>query len=199
MKRVLLTSFNPFGAWSENSSWLCLMELLRNRPTSPEVTTRRYPVDFAQARELLAKDLRGDFDYVVSLGQAASATRVQIETTALNLGGEAELPSEWHSPLEADGPAAYRTSLPVARFVEQIRAAGIPCQASHHAGTYLCNATYYRAFYLAQRLALKTQPLFVHLPLDTTQAAQAAHAYPSLPAALAAAALRVLLADLADL
>ncbi|HVX59081.1 MAG TPA: hypothetical protein VHC19_00720 [Pirellulales bacterium] len=56
MTSVLITAFEPYDRWQANSSWLCLMELTRDRPTQPAITTRRYPVDFQAAKERLAQD-----------------------------------------------------------------------------------------------------------------------------------------------
>jgi len=36
MTRVLITAFEPFDRWSENSSWLALVELTRSLPESPK-------------------------------------------------------------------------------------------------------------------------------------------------------------------
>ena len=40
MPRVLVTAFGPYGGWQENASWLAIVELTRNLPSHPEITTR---------------------------------------------------------------------------------------------------------------------------------------------------------------
>jgi pyroglutamyl-peptidase len=67
---------------------------------------------------------------------------------------------------------------------------------SYHAGTYLCNATFYWSHYLAERLAIKTQSAFVHVPLDVSQAVNEPHGTPSLPAGLTAEAVKLVLDEL---
>src|SRR3990172_537878 len=53
MSSLLITAFEPYDRWDQNSSWLTLMELVRELPASPVITTRRYPVDFSAVRSLL--------------------------------------------------------------------------------------------------------------------------------------------------
>ena len=95
-----------------------------------------------------------------------------------------------------DGPVAYRSPLPLANWAERLREAQIPADVSYHAGTYLCNATMYFSCYVAERLALKTQSAFIHLPLDVTQTATEAQDMAALPADISAEALRLILAEI---
>src|SRR5690348_9736070 len=99
MPSVLLTAFEPYGAWPENSSWLALVELTRSLPEEPRITTRRYPVDFAAVRQLLAKDLSYDYDFAIHLGQSPGSAQVHLEAIGLNVGGESDQLAERHGPL----------------------------------------------------------------------------------------------------
>jgi pyroglutamyl-peptidase len=198
MKSVLITAFEPYDVWSSNASWLALIELVRRRPLSPRITTRRYPVDFQAVKERLATDLEADYDLTLHLGQAPGSGQIRLEAFGVNVGGQnGQRPDEF-APLSADGPAAFRSQAPLARWAARIRAAGIPVGVSHHAGTYLCNATLYWTHYLAEQRGLRTTAAFVHLPLDPSQVIDQQRDLPSLPAATAAEALRIILADLVD-
>ncbi len=197
MRTVLVTAFEPYDRWTENASWLALVELTRNLPSAPKLVTRRYPVDFLQVRERLEKDLGGDHDFAIHLGQAPGSSMVRLESIALNVGGTLQDNPDSLKPLTADGPVAYRTRLPLANWADQIRSAGIPVQVSYHAGTYLCNAVYYLSSFLAQRRGLRTQSVFIHLPLDVAQAVREPRDSASLPAAVSAEAIRIVLRDLA--
>ena len=196
MRRVLLTAFKPYDCWPGNASWLALVELTKNKPDSPAVTTRLYDVDFDHVREQLEADLAEDYDFALHIGQAPGSTRIQLEAFGINIGGHSrQLPDEFQ-PLIADGPAAYRSSLPLARFARQLRDAEIPAQVSYHAGTYLCNAAMYLTHHLIATRGLKTQATFVHVPLDISQVMDQDEILPSLPAAQSAKALRLILAAL---
>ena len=195
-KTVLITAFEPYDRWSSNASWEALVALTRDLPSSPRVVTRRYPVDFAKTRGKLLEDLSANYDYSLHLGQAPSSSRIHLEAVALNVAGEPAQSPDDFAPLIPGGPAAYRTSLPLAAWASKIRAANIPVQVSYHAGTYLCNAILYLALHIAAEQKLKTQSAFVHLPLSPEQVLQEYKDVPSLPTAHSAEALRLILNEL---
>lgn len=197
MPSVLVTAFDPYDRWTQNASWLALVELTRNLPAEPRLVTRRYPVDFQQARQRLEKDLASDFDFALHLGQAPGSSRLRLEAIALNVGGSAHDDPDTYPPLVADGSVAYRTGLPLASWAQQIREAGIPAQVSYHAGTYLCNAVFYLSQHLSCRRGLRTQSAFLHVPLDPSQVVDDRADMAALPTAVTAAAIRIVLADLA--
>jgi len=66
--------------------------------------------------------------------------------------------------IDPNGPAAYRSTLPVARTREVLRGAGIPCRISDSAGTFLCNALMYAALDHCGREQRDTRCSFIHLP-----------------------------------
>ena len=196
MQRVLITAFEPFDRWSENSSWLALLELTRSLPESPKVVTRRYPVDFAQAKERLSEDLAADYDFALHLGQSSQTGRIELEAIGLNIGGEPSQSPDEFQPLVAGGPAAHRTSLPLARWAALLREDGIPAQVSYHAGTYLCNAVLYLSQHLAAEQRLKTRSTFIHLPLAPSQVLGERQDWPTLPSEMGARGIRLILSEL---
>ncbi len=197
MPRVLITAFGPYGKWTENASWLALVELTRQLPAQPEITTRRYPVDLQVVRQRLEQDLRRGFDYVLHLGQAPGASGIQLEAISINVRAAAVTDLQQPEPLVPDGEVAYQSDLPLARWAGLLREAGIPARVSYHAGTYLCNAILYLTHYLCRQHAWPTRATFIHLPLACTQAYTEEVGLPSLPSNLAADAVRVILSELA--
>jgi len=198
MPSVLLTAFEPYGQWTTNASWLAMVELTRDRPQSPHLTTRRYPVDFAALPGRLADDLQANYDYVIHLGQAPSSARLRLEAIGLNVAETANDAGCSSRPLQADGPVAYRTELPLESWATQLRTAGIPAEVSFHAGTYLCNAAMYLTHYFCEKMALNTQAMFLHVPLATSQVLNEPHDTPSLPSTISAAGIRLILSQLAE-
>lgn len=197
MTRVLITAFEPYDHWSENASWLCLVELTRNLPAQPEVTTRRYPVDFTRVRQHLEEDLTDEYDYAIHLGQGPGGGRLGLEDFAINAARERSGPSHTPppaaEPLDPEGPAAYQSTLPLHDWAELLCGGGIPASVSHHAGTYLCNATLYWSRRIAERRGLRTQALFIHVPLETSQVIATGKDTASLPAGLVADGVRLIL------
>ena len=196
MSKVLITAFEPYDEFKENSSWLALVELVRDLPREPQTTTRLYPVDLAAVKERLAEDLRDGYDFVMHVGQAPGRGTVLLEAIGVNVSNSNGRPSDDCGVLAEDGPVAYRTALPIARWAEMLREAKIPTRVSYHAGTYLCNATLYWSHYLAEKQGLGTRTTFVHLPLDVSQVAQGSKDTASLPAETSARALRLMLGEL---
>ena len=138
--RVLLTAFEPYDTWEQNSSWEALVAFLHHSGLPTGVTTRRYPVDLNQLHSRLEKDLTLGFDAVLHLGQAPGISRVQMEAIAVNVAGMTEAAGDFFGPLVQNAPVAYRTKFPLDQWNLELRSSGIPCSVSFHAGTYLCNA-----------------------------------------------------------
>jgi pyroglutamyl-peptidase len=182
MAKILLTAFEPYDRWSENSSWLALVDLTRWFESRSQVTTRRYPVNLQVASDRLRKDLLDDYDYAIHLGQSPGSSVLKIESTGLNLRTDG-------LPLIDGAPAAYTTTIPIARLCDSLLAKRIPAEVSHHAGTYLCNAVLYLSQHFSDELGLATQSIFLHLPLSPEQVADAGSNLPSASTSVMAAAV----------
>ena len=193
MPQVLITAFGPYGDYPDNASWLALMELTRDYPELAGVTTRRYPVDFADARERLEKDLQTEYDIILHLGQSVGSNAVQLEQIAVNVGCNSNDLDAESFELIPGGPVAYRSSLPLAAWSQEIRDAGIPCHVSHHAGTYLCNAVLYWTSHMIATNRWNSQVAFIHLPLSPEQAGATQSKHPMMPTSMAANALQIIL------
>lgn len=194
--KILLTAFEPYEQWAENSSWLTLIELLKDHPTRHELVTRRYPVDLPRLREQLYTDLQRGFDAVLHLGQCPGSPAIKLESLAINFAGRVEHCGDELKAILEHAPLAYRSLLPLGRWAELLRGSSIPTAVSYHAGTFLCNATMFLSLHYGQTLKHGERVGFVHLPLATQQVAHSATALPSLPVPILASAVRMLLEDL---
>jgi pyroglutamyl-peptidase len=197
MLSILITAFEPYDIWTENSSWLTLVEYSKSLPSSVKIVTRRYPVNFQMVRERLARDLADNFDYAIHLGQAPGSAAIRLEAFGINVGGSSKDSHETLQPLISDGPSAYRSTLPLANWARMLRESGVPAGVSYHAGTYLCNAVLYLSHHFAKQQRLKTQTTFLHLPLDITQVCGSHKEMPALPTRLCADGLQLIVSDLA--
>jgi len=189
--RILLTAFEPYDRWTENSSWLALADLTRWYDGDVELTTRRYPVDLNLMSDQLRKDLQSNYHLAVHLGQSPGSTCIRLEAVGLNVRGDG-------SPLIADAPEAYRSSLPLPACSRMLVEAGIPNDVSHHAGTYLCNAALYLSQHYSRHFGLNTQSLFIHVPLAPSQAAKDASRPASMSTPMASAAVAMVVQQLAS-
>ncbi len=189
MNRVLITAFEPYDRWPDNSSWQALVDLTRWYDGPAEITTRRYPVDLTRMSENLRKDLQANYDLAIHLGQSPGSTVIKLEAVGLNVRSDG-------SPLIQDAPEAYRSPLSLERCHHSLIDAGIPSQISHHAGTYLCNAALYLSQHYVQSFGLKTRSLFVHIPLAPAQAARDGGHPASMSTPMASAAVAIILEQL---
>jgi len=197
MARILLTAFEPYGPWQENSSWLTMIALTRQLPEYPQLVTRRYPVDFAKVKAQLERDLAAGYDFALHLGQAPGSTHIRLEAVGLNIGRER--PAGEPFALAAGRPLAYQSLLPLDVWAERLARLEIPAEVSFHAGTYLCNAAMYWTHEFIDRHKLATKAAFVHLPLTTSQAASRLEPLPSLPTEMLSAGVRELVVALGQL
>lgn len=198
MASVLITAFEAYDRWQSNASWLTLVELTKELPPQPSITTRLYPVEYAGVSERLTGDLAAQHDVALHLGQSPRASCIQLEAIALNVAGRGEGPGNSYRPLVEGGPVAYQSTLPLSDWARKLCAKGIPAQVSYHAGTYLCNAALYFSLHLAATKNLKTQAAFIHLPLSSTQSSAHSCELPSMPTTMAAAAVRLILQQIIE-
>ncbi len=182
MTKILLTAFEPYDRWTENSSWLAIIELTRWFDSRSQVVTRRYPVHLQTASDRLRKDLLDRYDFAIHLGQAPGSPVLRLESTGLNLRTDGTC-------LVPGAPDAYVTKLPLTTIRDILLANRIPAEISHHAGTYLCNSVLYLSQHFSAQLSLPTRSIFLHLPLAPGQVADAAATLPSASTALMATAI----------
>ncbi|MEV0029580.1 peptidase C15 [Nocardia sp. NPDC050793] len=174
MSRVLLTGFGAYAEESDNPSGSIARRLDGGRVDGADIIGRVLPVDTEGVRAALAEaidEIRPEV--VVVTGVAPGRPSPSVERVAINvrdfpipdINGRAPI----DQPVEAGGPEAYLSTLPIKAIVDGWRAKGIPGYVSNTAGTYLCNQT----FYLARHLS-RARAGMVHVPATPPRAASAA-------------------------
>jgi len=156
MTRVLVTGFEPFGTHDANPSGL-LAEALGGVVL---------PVSYARAGAALRDAIaERDPELVICFGLADGDQAISIERFALNLDDAGAVDNDGvrsSDVIDAAGPVAYRSTLPVDATVAALREQGIPANASRDAGGYLCNHVFYS---LMGTLPPGARGGFVHVPL----------------------------------
>ncbi len=193
MTRVLVTGFEPFGGAHVNPSQKLVEALASDPPDGAAVATAVLPVAWDRAADELLRTLeREQPELVVCFGQADGRAHVEIERFALNFDeGSDEEGEARRAEISADGPVAYRSSLPVDAIVEALRADGIPAAASRDAGGFLCNHVFYILMgALAGRVGVRGG--FVHVPLLPEQALERPE--PTMPLVTLVRAAQIILA-----
>lgn len=167
MTSVLLTGFEAFSTLALNPTTALVEDaanLLRN---DTKVVSAVLPVSYEQSTQRLLTLLdQHRPDLVIATGVALGRTALTPERVAINCASSTIPDNDGTQPtdsaLEPDGPAAYFTKLPIRAIVAACVDAGYPAEISDSAGTYVCNAVFYR---LMGALPPQVQGGFVHVPL----------------------------------
>lgn len=167
--RVLVTGFEPFGEYSENSSWEVAQKVASCAIKRTEVVAVQLPVSFARVGEVLRSAIELHTpDFVIMLGQSGTTDRVKLERVALNMmdsvKGDNDGAKPDEEPIYEGEESALFTSLPIKHLRSAIEAQGIAVKISNSAGLYVCNRVYYEALRMCRERE-GMQAIFVHLPL----------------------------------
>ena len=173
MRTVLLTGFEPFDQDTVNPSWEAVRLLDGTLQGDMQIIARQLPCTFAGAPERLSQLLQ-EFTptLVIAVGLGPGRTDICIERVAININ-DARIPDNLgyqpiDTPVVAQGPAAYFSTLPLKAMVRAIRAGGIPASVSHTAGTFVCNQVFYSLQHALAGSGVRSG--FIHIPALAQQA-----------------------------
>ena len=162
---ILLTGFDPFGGDAHNPSWLIAQALHGQRIAGHQVVAAQLPTVFGQS--LLQEHQPA---ITLCLGLAGGRAALSIERIGININ-DARIPDNCgaqpiDTPVQAGGPAAYFANLPIKAMLRGVQRAGVPCEVSQTAGTFVCNHVLYGLMHLlAQGAAPQgARGGFVHVP-----------------------------------
>lgn len=186
--KFLITGFEPFGGQTVNASAVAVETLAQQSWPDVVLETAVLPVDrFAGPDALIRAYIQNAPDAVLCLGEAGRRPALSIERAAINLL-DFTIPDNSGNtftdrPIQAEGPAAYFTTLPARAMHDAIQAAGVPVELSLSAGAFLCNQVIYELLHYIRQHNLRTPAGFIHLPWLPQQAAAARPLRPSMSAA----------------
>lgn len=185
---VLLTGFAPFDGQRVNASWLAVEEVARTWSGSRPLVVEQLPVSYARGPAELARWVeRYRPAVVVATGEAGGRGAVSLERVAVNVA-DATIPDEdgvlrTEETLDAAGPAAYLSGLPLRACLAAVARTGVPVEISGTAGAFVCNATFYRL--MAAVAGSGAVAGFVHVPRTPAQVGAGEPAMVTVDAALA--------------
>jgi pyroglutamyl-peptidase len=168
---VLLTGFDPFGGESLNPSWQAVQSLHHKRIGGHKLVAAQLPTVFGASLRELARLLRTHRPtLVICVGQAGGRAAISLERVAINVN-DARIPDNAaaqpvDTPVVADGPAGYFTSLPIKAMLLALQREGIAAEVSQTAGTFVCNHVFYGLMHeLATRRGFRrSRGGFIHVP-----------------------------------
>jgi pyroglutamyl-peptidase len=150
---VLVTGFDPFGGSAVNPSWDAVHALHGREIAGHRVVGAELPTVFGaslQRLEALMDEHRPRL--VVCTGQAGGRPAISLERVAINVN-DARIPDNAgakpvDTPVVADGPAAYFSTLPIKAMLQALLDAGVRAEVSQTAGTFVCNHAFYGLMHL---------------------------------------------------
>ena len=182
--KVLVTGFEPFGGETVNPAQQ-IVERLPQQVAGAQVVRRIVPCVFGRSIEAVRQAEEQERpDVVICIGQSGGRDAICPERVAINIS-DARIPDNAGNqpidePIFADGQNAYFSTLPIKAIAAAVRQAGIPCQVSNTAGTYVCNHLMYGLLYHIQRSFPGVRGGFIHVPFLPQQVEQKPGT-PSLP------------------
>ena len=173
-KTLLITGFDPFGGETVNPSWEAVCRL-PEQIGAFRLIKQQLPTVYGRAPSLaIAKTEEIRPDAIVCVGQAGRRAAVTPEVIGINLregriaDNDGVLLTD--TPIDADGPAADFSTLPVRRMVDAIRAADLPAALSYSAGAFVCNDLLYSLLHHFRNTDLPIG--FIHVPFLPEQAGE---------------------------
>lgn len=168
MKIVLLTGFEAFGGEKINPSGEIAQALDGRVLQQRRITGAVLPCVFGAAKVELRRLVRAlRPELVICLGQAGGRAQVTPERVAINIDDAAIPDNAGARPvdrrIEARGPAAYWSTLPIKAIVAALRRRKIPAAVSQTAGTFVCNHVFYELMHLL-RSRRGVRGGFIHVP-----------------------------------
>lgn len=183
IKTVLLTGFEPFNKATINPAWEAVRALDGWEGEHFRVEVRQLACVFGQAIEdigAMIDELHPDV--VIAVGQAGGRPEISVERVAINVDDASILDNDGQQPvdqaIEADGPAAYFSTLPIKAIVSALRAHGLVAGVSQTAGTFVCNHVFYGLMHKTHGQDIRAG--FIHVPFLPEQAAGRPDAPPSM-------------------
>ncbi len=199
--RVLITGFEPYLDYTENSSWVVAEQLSRCALEGAEVVAEMLPVSFGRVGKALRSAIALHTpDLVIMLGQSGGSDRVKLERVALNMmdacnaDNDGYLPDE--EPIDEGKSGALFCNVDIKALREAIAERGVAVKISNSAGLYVCNRTYYEALTICvEQPSLRA--LFVHLPFYEGQST-AKPQKPTLPLGDMICAIQTIIEEIND-
>lgn len=176
VEKILLLGSEPFGGLSRNPAQDVIARLRKATFGAAELVCADTPVSFNELPDFVDRMVAEvKPDIALGLGMLVGAASIRIETTAINRADFDVADNEGSfvrdTAFEPGDAEARRATYDATGLASYLRTQGIPARTSHHAGTHLCNLTFYYLLKAQERIGTGIGG-FVHLPLLPKQAAE---------------------------
>ena len=170
--KILVTGFEPFAEYAENSSWAVAESLASAHDLPVDLVIEKLPVSFTATPIAFHNAVQKHTpDFVLMLGQAASSEVIRLERIAINMMDATKSDNDGFVPneeiIDRNGPTAYMSSLVNKKLLLPLKEQGLPVVISNSCGLYVCNRLYYEALKY-ESVNPSVKHIFIHLPLAST-------------------------------
>lgn len=166
--RVLITGFEPYWDYPENSSWAVAEKVTACGMLDVDIVAEQMPVSFERVATAIRNAVEKHRpDLIIMLGQSGGSDRVKLERVALNMmdsklaDNDGVIPNE--ELINTNTPTALFTNMPIKSLRTAIEEQGVAVKISNSCGLYVCNRLYYEVLLLCQEQP-QIRAIFVHLP-----------------------------------
>ena len=166
---ILITGYEPFGGDTTNPSLELAQALNGCRYKDYTFQFAKIPVNRHECISTMEKAINCfDPEIVICTGLAYGRASISIERVAINV---ADFP--WpdsagylalNETIDAEGPAAYFSTLPIRNIMQSLHAEGVPAYISNSAGTYCCNLLMYGTLNYIAKHHLNIKAGMMHVP-----------------------------------
>ncbi len=171
--KVLVTGFDPFGGESINPAFESVTRL-PSTIEGAEIITLEVPTVAEKSIATVVQAITTHQpNMVIAVGQAGGRACISLEKVAINVNlfriPDNEGNKPLHTPVVADGPNAYFSTLPVYSMEAELQSAEIPATVSYTAGTFVCNHLMYGILHYIELHQLPIMAGFIHIPFMLEQ------------------------------
>lgn len=169
MRKILITGFDPFGGEKVNPALEAIKKLKDKNIEGVELYTKEIPTVFYKAFEVLEEAIEEiKPEVVICVGQAGGRSGITVERVGINVI-DARIPdNEGNKPVDEPihngGAAAYFSTIPIKKIVENIKKECIPASVSNTAGTFVCNYLLYSLMRIISSKYTDIKGGFIHIP-----------------------------------
>lgn len=171
--KILMTGFDPFGKDTFNPSFEAV-KLLDDKVSDVEIKKLQLPTEFVEAFETLQSEIKNnEYTHIILTGQAAGRVGLSLEKYALNImnskGPDNAEYTPKHEIIDDGGEHVLVSQFDLVEISTFLNTNGVQSDISYHAGTFVCNCTYYKLLNYINKHNLNASAIFIHVPIVEDQ------------------------------
>ncbi len=172
--KILITGFDAFNKDTYNPSYEAI-KTLDDNIAGAQIIKVQLETKFIETQKQISELMKEyNPDYVILTGQAAGRDKISLEKIALNVMDSSINDNAKFKPSDQtiveDSDYALVSSIDLKKLKSYLDLDNISSHVSYHAGTFVCNSTYYKVLNEIKNKYKNTKALFVHVPIIKEQA-----------------------------